>query len=285
MILVTGAAGKTGQAIIHALLKRNMPIRALVHKKAHIQPMQKFGVQEVLAGDMFSQTRMNEAFQGVKIVYHICPNVSPQEVVIGQIVIKAAQNAGVEHFVYHSVLHPQIEAMPHHWQKMRVEEQLFTSGLAYTILQPAAYMQNLLAYWTDIVQNRVYQVPYAAQTPLSWVDLGDVAEVAATVISEAGHHNAIYELCGTKILSPIEITQILSRYLGYPIDVTVIPLAEWATNARKQGLGAYQVDALTNMFHYYQQFGFVGNSHILTSLLHRPPTSYTTFIEQILNKS
>ena len=61
--------------------------------------------------------------------------------------IRAAQSAGVERFVYHSVLHPQVEIMAHHWQKMRVEEQLFESGLSFTILQPAAYMQNVLAGW------------------------------------------------------------------------------------------------------------------------------------------
>ena len=65
---------------------------------------------------------------------------------------EAARRAGIRHLVYHSVLHPQVEAMPHHWQKMRVEEQLFAAGLPYTILQPAAYMQNVLAHR---VQERV----------------------------------------------------------------------------------------------------------------------------------
>ena len=62
-------------------------------------------------------------------VYHVCPNVSPDEIAIGRVSIAAARSAGVEHFVYHSVLHPQTEAMPHHWLKLRVEEALITSGL------------------------------------------------------------------------------------------------------------------------------------------------------------
>ncbi len=151
MILVTGAAGKTGKEIIRVLMKKGAIVRALVHNEGQIQGIKALGVKEVLTGDMRSQERMNQVFEDVRAVYHIPPNVSPEEFNIGQIVIKAAQSAGVEHFVYHSVLHPQIESMPHHWEKMRVEGKLFESGLPYTILQPAAYMQNILAYWDDIV--------------------------------------------------------------------------------------------------------------------------------------
>lgn len=68
-------------------------------------------------------------------VYHICPNVHPQEVEIGRIAIDAARAAHVERFVFHSVLRPQIEAMPHHWRKLRVEEMLLASGLNFTILR------------------------------------------------------------------------------------------------------------------------------------------------------
>ena len=85
------------------------------------------------------------AMQGVRAVYHICPNMSPDEIAIGKLVIGEARKVQVEHFVYHSVLHPQTEKINHHWQKLQVEEMIFKSGLPFTILQPAPYMQNLLA--------------------------------------------------------------------------------------------------------------------------------------------
>ena len=284
MILVTGAAGKTGQAIIRALLKREKQIRAIVHKDTQIQLLQELGAQEVIAGDMSSRKTMNQAVQGVKAVYHICPNVSPEEIKIGKILIQAAQSAEVEHIVYHSVLHPQIESMPHHWRKMRVEEQLFESGLSYTILQPAPYMQNILAYWNDIEKKSRYPVPYAENTRLNSVDLEDVAEVAAMVLSESGHEGAIYELCGAENLSQIELTAILSRYLGHRVDIEVIPIEEWEINSQNKGMGDYQVKTLIKMFQYYEQFGLKGNSYILECLLHRPPTSYVTFIERTIRE-
>jgi uncharacterized protein YbjT (DUF2867 family) len=283
MILVTGAAGKTGQSIIRALLKREKQIRALVHRETQIKPLKKLGAEEVIAGDMSSQKTMDQAVQGVKSVYHICPNVSPDEIKIGKIVIKSSQSSGVEHFVYHSVLHPQIEAMPHHWQKMRVEELLFESGLPYTILQPAPYMQNILAYWDDIVNKGTYPVPYAKNTRLNAVDLDDIAEVAALVLCESGYEGAIYELCGIENLSQIELTHILSQYLVHRVDVEVIPIEEWEANSRNNGMGDYQLKTLIKMFKYYEEFGLTGNPHVLESLLRRSPTSYITFIEHLDN--
>ena len=82
----------------------------------------------------------------VTAVYHICPNMHPDEVRSASWSSGQQKSLGSEHFVYHSVLHPQIKEMPHHWKKMQVEGLLFKSGLNFTILQPAAYMQNLLQY-------------------------------------------------------------------------------------------------------------------------------------------
>jgi uncharacterized protein YbjT (DUF2867 family) len=187
MILITGAAGKTGRAVIQALSRRGETLRALVHDPGQIQTVKALGVHEVLVGDLLSRSALDEAFKDVHAVYHIPPNVNPDEVVIGKNMIDAAQSAGIEHFVFHSVLQPQIEAMPHHWKKLRVEEALLQSGLPFTILQPTAYMQNILAQWDNIIQRGSYSAPYPEETRLSMVDLEDVAQVAATVLTEAGH--------------------------------------------------------------------------------------------------
>jgi len=100
------------------------------------------------------------------------------------------------------------------------------------------------------------------------------------VLSEPGHQGAIYELCGTENLSQIELTEILSRYLGHRVDVEVVPLDEWEVSSRNKGMGDYQVNTLIKMFKYYEEFGLIGNPNILECLLHRPPTSYGTFIEK-----
>ena len=280
MILVTGAAGKTGRAVIRALIAKGEAVRALVHRPEQIRSVEALGAQQVVVGDMSLQATMDQAAQGVRAVYHICPNVSPDEVAIGQVAIVAARSAGVKHFVYHSVLHPQVEAMPHHWQKLRVEEQLFESGLCYTILQPAAYMQNVLAHWDQIMEQGVYPVPYAVETRLGMVDLEDVAEAAAVVLTEPGHAGAVYELAGAEVLSQTEVATILSQQLGRPVRAEAVSLETWERRARESGLGDYQVETLVKMFRYYECYGFWGNPRVLSWLLGRPPTTFAAFIER-----
>ena len=150
MILVTGASGKTGKS--HRSGSGG-------GRSAGTRHGSRAGTGKGTAADRrFRDPRRrypqsgpsDRSMEGISAVYHICPNVSKDEFEIGEKVINTARKAGVEHFVYHSVLHPQIEDMPHHWLKMRVEELLFKSGLNFTILQPVAYMQNVQGYWNQI---------------------------------------------------------------------------------------------------------------------------------------
>ena len=280
MILVTGAAGKTGQAVIRALASRGETVRALAHRPEQVEHLRSLGAQEVVVGDMLSQVFFEEATHGIQSVYHICPNVDPYETVIGAFAIQAARHAGVEHFVYHSVLHPQAENMPHHWKKMRVEELLLESGLGFTILQPTVYMQNVLAYWDRIMSEHVYTVPYPVETRLSMVDLNDVAEAAALVLTQPGHLAAIYELAGCAPISQTEIVQTMSEKLGFSVQVETLSLEKWESQTRRLGMGDYQVETLLKMFQYYQKFGLHGNPQVLTWLLGRKPTNFAGFIER-----
>ena len=281
MILITGAAGKTGQAVIRALAAQGGPVRAFVHRATQRGTVRALGAQEVVVGDMGVRADLDRAYTGVRAVYHIAPNMSRAEVDLGRLAIQAAQSAGVDHFVYHSVLHPHTEAMPHHWHKLRVEELLFQAGLRFTILQPAAYMQNILAYRSQIQADGLYRVPYAAETRLGMVDLRDVAEAAAIVLTKGGHTGAIYELAGSEILTQTEVAKIIGRQLERSVVVETISHSEWATEARRAGLNEYAIDTLLKMFRYYEAYGFYGNPQILGWLLGRPPTTLEALLSAL----
>jgi len=284
MILVTGAAGKTGRAIIRALVVREQAVRALVHRDEQAQLVKSLGAQEAIVGDMRDQRTLRLATRGVRAVYHICPNVSPDEIQIGKAAISAAQEAGVEQFVFHSVLHPHTEAMTHHWNKLRVEESLFESHLPYVILQPASYMQNVLAGWRAIVERGVYAVPYSVETRMSMVDLEDVAQAAAVVLTEPGHLGATYELAGPDALTQTQVAEILSKQLRRPVHAEQVTVEAWTRQAQASGMGAYQIETLVKMFRYYDRYGFSGSPRALSYLIGRAPTKFETFIERTIRE-
>jgi uncharacterized protein YbjT (DUF2867 family) len=285
MILITGAAGKTGRAIIRALAANGQAVHALVRRAEQIAAVEAAGAQQVEVGDMRDEPTLTRAMQGVRAVYHICPNVHPDEIVIGMTAIAAARAAHVERFVFHSVLHPQVEAMPHHWNKLRIEEALFESGLAFTILQPAAYMQNVLAEWPTIIGEGVYRVPYSIDAPFTPVDLEDVAEAAAITLTQAGHAGAIYELAGPEVLTPAAMAEALSRRMNRPVRAERVVVEVWARGAERSGLNTYAIDTLTRMFRYYDRHGLWGNPRVLSQLLGRAPTRFAAFVERSLRES
>lgn len=281
MILVTGASGKTGRAVMRALAKRNQPLRALVHKPEYRQAMAAAGASDICIGDLRNKADLERACRSMRAIYAILPNMCADEAQIGENLLKAARSAGVAHFVYHSVLHPQVEAMPHHWQKMRLEALLFESGLEYTILQPAVYMQNILGYWQKIVEQGVYAVPYRVDTRLGMVDLEDVAQAAAVVLTEAGHTGATYELATDERLSQVEVAQTLARVLGKPVHAEETPRQMWEATVRAAGMDEYSITTLLKMFRYYESFGFFGNATILRGLIDCPPATFEAFIRRI----
>jgi len=279
MILVTGAAGKTGKAVIAELALQGADVHAFVHRDTHVSGVEDAGAAAVTVGSLDDADALSTAAKKCEAIYHICPNVSPDEVIYARAAITASTANGIRRFVYHSVLHPHIEAMPHHWQKMRVEELLYASALDVTVLQPTAYMQNLAAVWPSIVDG-IYPIPYPILTRISLVDLDDVAEAAALVLTHDGHSGAVYELCGTAPLNQREVADTLAEVLGQQVRAQAETPEVWEARARYLGMPDYQRETLAKMFRYYAAHGLQGNPNTLRWLLDREPTSLAVFVQR-----
>ncbi|SHM99063.1 Uncharacterized conserved protein YbjT, contains NAD(P)-binding and DUF2867 domains [Cryptosporangium aurantiacum] len=250
MIGVTGAAGKTGRAVLAALAARGVPTRALVRPGRSAAGL---GATETVHADLRDAGQVATALDGVSAVYVVAPNVHPSEASIVENVLAA----GVPRVVYHSVLHPAVEAMPHHWAKARAEELLVASDVDWTVLQPCAYAQNFRP--ADVLR-----VPYSVDTRFAFVDLLDVAFVAARVLTEDGHSYATYELAGPELLSVADVAAL------WGVRAEREDLNEWYLDTPLRG---YARDALGAMFTYYDEHGLPGNPRVLASLLGRPPAT------------
>jgi len=280
MILITGANGQTGRAIIGALLAKGERIRALVHKPEDIQAIKTLGNMEVIAGDMMHQKVVDEAYDGVNSVYHICSALNPHEVEIGQIAIKAARTTKVEHFVYHSVLHSVLADMPHHQKKLMVEKLVVDSGIPYTIIQPAVFMQNILESWRSLSEEYIFRQKFFTnmETRMCMLDLDDLAEAVSIILTSTHHMGATYELCGAENLSLPDMTTAMEQHFGGKITVETPQDEIFAAQLKGRGVGDYRVNALLKMFQHYNEHGFIGNSNVLTWILGRKPNNFSSFI-------
>jgi len=284
LILVTGASGKTGKMIVSKLANLGFAVRAIVRTETQVDGLFRLGAAEVVIAELRDSQAVNSFFKGVDKVYHICPNMSPDEETIGELMISAARENGCSQFVYHSVLYPQVEIMPHHWHKMRVEEKLIQSNIPFTILQPAAYMQNILGYWEKMMRDGVYEIPYSIQARSSMIDLNDLAEVVVKVLTNDSHVNATYQLCSCEQLSAEQIVEIISQKSGKKVFAREMDRGDWEKMMRAQLMPDYAVVTLLKMFNYYEKFDFLGNCNQLTWLLSRTPNDFGNFIENFLHQ-
>lgn len=284
MILITGANGQTGRAIIRTLLSKGEEVRAYVHKNEYVQELKSLGVKEVAVGDMMDQEATNEAFKGIRAAYHICSVVNPDEVQIGKIAINAARSAQVEHFVYHSVLHSVLQDLPHHQKKLMVEEIVVNSGIPYTIIQPAAFMQNILQGWKLLSEEGVFEQRFftSKETRICMVDLEDLAEAVSIILTKPGHTGATYELCGPENLSMADMLAAFKQNFGREVKAQTTSVELWSAQLKKHGVGDYQINTLLTMFHHYNEHGFAGNSNILTWILDRRPNDFVTFVHRTM---
>ena len=280
-ILVTGADGITGRAVIRHLVLSGADVTGLVGKETSQAAITELGATPCV-GDLRDDQALRQAMSTVERVYHICPAWALDEVEIGEAVIAAAQASKISLFGYHSVIAPHIEEVPSHWAKMQVQMVLMRSGVPFSVIQPAAYMQNLATSLTNVQISGRLALPYKTDIPVSWVDIEDLGEAVATLMTRAEQRGGTYELCGTGApLSPLQIAEILGQILGQQIDATQCTFEEFAQQALQNDISAGQRERAEAYYRFVGKYGMkAGNANVLTMLLARPPTSFGEFAER-----
>ncbi|MEE2655684.1 MAG: NmrA family NAD(P)-binding protein [Pseudomonadota bacterium] len=280
MILVTCATGKTGKAIIKALVSAGRPVRAMARQESSKEIAKEMGATEVFIGDLAIKEDVLRAIEGVSAVYYIAPNMDPNERLNGDNVIAACQSNNVSHLVFHSVLHTQIEALPHHWERHFVEQSILNSKVPFTILQVGSYMQNMIPLWGKMLESGTHRMAYDIDAPMSLVDLDDVAEAATKVLGNNEYKNGIFELAGPSI-TLLEKSKILTSVLGRNIIAEKESLPNFLEHGKAIGLNEFTLSIMAKMFPYYDEHGLVGSDKPLGWILGRPPTTFEAFVRRI----
>lgn len=281
MIVVTGAAGLTGLAVIRALASRGAATRAFVHRESAALAARAVGAAEVVVGDLLSAGDRLRALKGARSIYHIAPRMSDAEVPIGLGLIEDGRSAGLEHFVFHSLVHAQCDDMGHHRDKRVVERELLVSGIRYTLMQPTMYMQNLEQAWETVRRSGVYRLPYSEYARMSLVDVDDVAEAAATVLTEPDWDGGAFELCSGDRLTRVEMAEVIASVLGKPVRAETGSIEEWKrTSAGSRS--PFQVERVAAMFAHYDRHGLAGgNPRVLRMILGREPTKFEAYVRRL----
>lgn len=282
MILVTAANGNQGKHLIPRLMASGRRLRACVRYEPSARSLRERGVDDVVVGDIAEPDIMAQAMRGADAVYHVGPTLHPQEREMGFAAIDAARSAGVRHFVFSSVLHAITTDLIQHEIKRDIEEHLLSSGMEFTILQPANYMlpHRLLS----VFESGVFRLSWSLDRSQSMVDIGDLAEVAAMVLIDGPrHYGATYELVAPGRFTAHEIAAVISSVVG--AEITTEKIDPDMFTRQRLGEAAlrefpYQARAARAISRRYSSHDFVGNPNVLRWLLGREPTTFEQFISR-----
>jgi uncharacterized protein YbjT (DUF2867 family) len=266
MIVVTAAAGQTGTAVVRALRSRGAAVRAVVSRPGPRPVLTALGA-EVAVAELTQPLPWSDVLAGAEALHLIWPNFDPDEAEGARALFGEARRAGVRRVVYHSVLRPQARAMPHHAAKDRAEEALDAAGLAWRVLQPCAYAQNLDDQLPEVAVTGRLRSPWGLRTGQSLVDLADVAEAAAVLLTEDGLDGGTFEAVGPEPLTAPRLAELIGDRLGREVTAEdVLPQGDVPA--------AYAGRCRRLMFEHYRAHGFTGSPRVLTALLGRPPRGY-----------
>lgn len=279
-ILVIGANGNTGRALVTQLLARGATVRGLASNRQSADKIEAAGAAPVI-GDFNDPAALESAMAGAERVFHVMPPLHPGEVTVARKVIAAAEKSGVYHLGYMSLVLPQMEELAYHWRKLLVHQELYRSALSYTVFQPTNFMQNITWSWPRIMETGEFAMPYSADQGMNWVDMQDVAEAMAIVLTSEGHEYATYELVGTQPLTRREVCAIISKVMGHHIEAVVADTDEFLADPMWQAFTTAQLEELRATFTHFDRYGIkAGSPKILEMLLGRPPLTYEDFIQR-----
>ena len=283
MIVIVGASGAVGTPAIRHLAGMGASVRALTSNPRSAERLTGLGVSGTVIGDFRSGADVARALAGAESVLLVSPRFTEDEAEIGIRAVEAAKAEGVGHFVYSSAFHPQMSRMHHHATKLRIEEAVIESGLAFTIVQPSMFMQNVRVEWREVVENGVYPRPYSPHRKMSVIDTEDLGEAIARVLTEPMLRGGTYELCSGDSLTHAEMAAIFSEVLGREVTAQKRSLEDWKSWAAERGWAKWSIEAYARMCDHYDAHGYPGgNALALRAILGREPTGYRAFAERFV---
>ncbi|WP_347269810.1 SDR family oxidoreductase [Rhizorhabdus histidinilytica] len=283
-IFLNCAGSRTQREVRDVLARQGRPMRAY-GRTLDAAAMKAAGVADTRQGGLLDIDALAAAMDGCGTVIHMAPALQDKEVAMGQFAIDAARRAGVDRFVYVSVINPQIDYLMNHRAKLAVEDYLIGSGLNYTIVRPMHYYQNIDV--AAAVASGRMALTYSVDRPLGFVDMADVGEIVAKVAIEPGHDHAAYDLASDDH-SGVELAAILTDLTGTPIEAFRLPLDQIVAMlapmlASEPGGVDWTASAIERLFTYYDRFGLRGNANVLSWLLGRKPNGFADYARRCLS--
>lgn len=229
-VAVTGATGAQGGATARALLKAGHRVRALTRRSDSpaAAALRALGA-EVRHADFDDRASLDAALTGADCLFAVTTpfgTSTATETRQGTALVDAAAAARLGHMVFTSAAHADRDTgVPHYESKRLIERRLRGSGVPWTVIAPAAFMENYASGWTlDGLRDGVFAWPMPADRPLTLIPAADIGAFAALVLQRRAEFTGQRIDIASDERTPDQMAQILATATGRPITHQEVPL-------------------------------------------------------------
>ena len=278
MILVTGAGGNVGRPLLEELMAAGMPVRA-AHRSPDKTARARANGEDAVMVDYARSETLAPALDGVDAVFLLGSGALGQTE--GEInVVRAAKAAGVHRVVKLSVFGAAEEEFAFARTHRPVERAIEASGLAWTFLRPASYMQNFVNFMAPTIRTQHAIYTLIPDAKFNHVDTRDVARVAATVLAGDGHDGQAYTLTGPRSFSYRDAAATIGSVTGTPVQVVGLPEADMRAGMKANGIPDHYAEHLVDLDRWYES----GKGDVVTTSIRditgREPTTFEQFVRE-----
>jgi uncharacterized protein YbjT (DUF2867 family) len=268
-VLITGATGVLGTAIVKWAVEDGLAVRQGVRNPAMANPM-----AETVHFDYADLSTIAPALEGVVALVLMAPPLEANAPALLEPVIKAAKGAGAKHIVLISAF-----GVNHNEQApMRIVEHLvIDSGLPYTILRPNFFMENFSAGFLASSIREQHAIYLAAgDGKTSFISVNDIAAAVTTALKQLLTEKE-FDLTGPAALNHSELAKIISEATGNTVVYHSLIEAQMLEGARSQGMPEPAI-AYLGMLYSVVRAGFAaGVSDDFEAMTGRKPIAFETF--------
>lgn len=283
MIVITGTTGQVGGEVLRRLVQRDIPVRALVRDPAKAEAVRRSGV-ETVEGDFAEPETLDRALEDADAMFLQCANV-PEQVELESNAVDAAVRAGVRRVVKLSILGAETGSpVPFRDWHGRIEERLKDSRAEFTMLRPNFFMQGL----PGLVGGDGNIYAPTGDGRVGWVDLCDVAVVAARTLTEERHEGKTYTITGPESLSLAEVADKLSEAAGREIRHIDVSSEAAREGMVSSGMSEWFAEALLTLFAAIRRGGLDAVTDTVSSVGRvepRPVASYARELAPTFDES
>lgn len=279
-ILITGATGNMGQETIKELMKKNNNKLEIVAAVRNIGKAKKelshFEGIKFRKFDFMDEESMKYSLEEIDQVLLVRPPAISQVEKYILPFIKMIKQSSVEQVVFLSLQGVEKNPIvPHH----KIEKYIKAEKIPYTFLRPSFFMQNLsTTHRLEIKKNNEIYIP-AGNGRTNFIDVRDIGEVAALVLTESGHLNKGYELTGQRGYSYEEIANILSVILKRRITYKNPSILKFFLRKRKEGMATAKIIVMIGLYTVSKLGKANHKTDTLKRLLRREPRDFRTFAQ------